>query len=67
MPPAANRANLFSDLDPHHHASQRRKFASAYTMTSLVEYEQSVNECTTILAQRFGELAAYSHTINFGH
>jgi cytochrome P450 len=67
MPPAADRANLFSDLDPHHHASQRRKFASAYTMTSLVEYEPCVNECTTILAQPFGELAAHSHTIDFGH
>jgi cytochrome P450 len=67
MPPAAKRANLFSDLDPHHHASQRRKFASAYTMTSLIDYEPYVNECTTILAQRFGELAAYGHTINFAH
>ena len=36
-------------------------------MTSLIEYAPCVNECTTILAQRFGELAAYSHTVNFGH
>ncbi|KAF8855018.1 putative cytochrome P450 oxidoreductase [Acephala macrosclerotiorum] len=67
MPPAADRANLFSDLDPHHHASQRRKFASAYTMTSVVEYEPCVNECTALLAQRLGELAAYGHTTDFGH
>jgi cytochrome P450 len=67
MPPAAERANLFSDLDPHHHASQRRKFSSAYTMTSVVEYEPCVNECTALLAQRLGELAAYGHTTDFGH
>ncbi|KAN0119335.1 cytochrome P450 [Hyaloscypha variabilis] len=67
MPPIPERANLFADMDPQHHASQRRKFASAYTMTSLVEYESSVNECTSILAQRFSELAASGQTINFGH
>ncbi|KAE9369115.1 cytochrome P450 [Stipitochalara longipes BDJ] len=67
MPPVAERANLFSDLDPYHHASQRRKFASAYSMSSLVDYEPRVDECTAILAQRFDELAAHSHTIDFGH
>jgi cytochrome P450 len=67
MPPAAKEANLFADLDPYHHASQRRKYASAYSMSSLVRYEPSVNECTSLLAQRFSELAAYGNTINFGH
>ncbi|KAE8440788.1 hypothetical protein EG329_006566 [Mollisiaceae sp. DMI_Dod_QoI] len=67
MPPDASKANLFADLDPHHHTSQRRKFASAYTMTSSVGYEPCVNECTAIVAQRFSELAIHNHTIDFGH
>ncbi|KAN0112269.1 hypothetical protein V8E51_005220 [Hyaloscypha variabilis] len=50
MPPITSKASLFSDLDPHRHAAQRRKYAPAYSMTSLVRYELFVNECTSLLA-----------------
>ncbi|TVY12611.1 Pisatin demethylase [Lachnellula arida] len=66
-PPDPNKANLFSDLNPHRHAFQRRKFASAYSMSTLVSYEQYVNDCTALLIQRFDELAHSHQIINFYH
>ncbi len=67
MPPVASKANLFGDQDPVHHASQRRKFASAYAMSSLVGYEPFVDECSSILSQRFEELAKCQEPIDLGH
>ena len=64
MPPDANKASLFSDLNPHRHAFQRRKFSASYTMSSLVGYEDFVNECTSLLTQRFSEIAQTGRTID---
>ncbi|KAL3418686.1 cytochrome p450 pisatin [Phlyctema vagabunda] len=57
MPPFTESANLFADQDPHRHASQRRKFAAHYSMSSLVGYEGLVDECMDLLSQRFSEIA----------
>jgi cytochrome P450 len=64
MPPT--RANLFGDRDPINHAFQRRKFASAYSMSSLVGYEPFVDECSSLITQCFSELAQSHQTINLG-
>jgi cytochrome P450 len=50
-----------------HHAAQKRKFTSAYSMSSLVGYEPFVDECSSLLTQRFSELAQSHQTINLGH
>jgi cytochrome P450 len=67
MPPDANKASLFSDLNPHRHAFQRRKFSASYTMSSLVGYEAFVNECTSLVTQRFSEIAQTGRTIDLQH
>lgn len=36
-------------------------------MSSLVEYEEFVNNCTSLLTQRFGEIARSGHTVNLQH
>ncbi|PQE12870.1 cytochrome P450 oxidoreductase protein [Rutstroemia sp. NJR-2017a BBW] len=59
MPPDPSKASLFSDLNPHRHGSQRRKFASYYSMSSLVGYERFVDNCTEMLCARFRELSDY--------
>ncbi|KAE9372197.1 cytochrome P450 [Stipitochalara longipes BDJ] len=67
MPPDVNKASLFSDLNPHRHANQRRKFSSLYSMSSLVGYEPFVNNCTSLLCQRFNEIAQAGKTVNLQH
>lgn len=49
------------------HASQRRKYASAYSMSSLVTYEPYVDNCTELMVQRFSELAGSGRLINLAH
>jgi cytochrome P450 len=67
MPPDPERASLFADLNPARHSIQRRKFASSYSMSSIVGYEQYVNNCTSLLSQRFSEIAASGHTVDMYH
>jgi cytochrome P450 len=68
MPPDPSKASLFSDLNPHHHGSQRRKFASYYSMSSLVGYEQFVDNCSEMLSARFRELSDYEKgAVNLQH
>lgn len=67
QPPYPDRASLFADLDPHRHSIQRRKFAAAYSMSSLVGYEPYVEGCTSLLVQRFQELSSTSQAFNLAH
>lgn len=67
MPPDPNRASLFADLNSTRHGIQRRKFSSLYSMSSIVGYEQFVNNCTSLLVQRFSEVAASSHVVDMQH
>ncbi|RDW71427.1 hypothetical protein BP6252_07990 [Coleophoma cylindrospora] len=66
-PPYPNMANLFSDSDPHRHAFQRRKFAALYTMSSMVGYENLVNDCMDLINQRFSELAKLGKSFDLAH
>jgi cytochrome P450 len=54
-------------MDAQRHASQRRKFAAAYSMSSLITYEPYVDSCTSILIQQLQELAASEKTVNLAH
>lgn len=67
MPPDINKASLFGDTDPHHHALQRRKFASLYSMTSLVGYEPFVNNCTELFRDKLCEIAKRDEKIDLAH
>ncbi|KAH7321513.1 cytochrome P450 family protein [Rhexocercosporidium sp. MPI-PUGE-AT-0058] len=61
------RADLFTDLDPKRHATNRRKVASLYSMTNLVQMEPLVNDCTGILVKRFTEFAQRGEAVDMGH
>jgi cytochrome P450 len=61
-----SRANLFGDQDPVHHGLQRRKYASLYSMSSLLGYEPLVDECTGLIVHRFQELAAAGQKVPLG-
>lgn len=65
--PDPNQASLFSDLNPHRHSVQRRKFANYYSMSSLVGYERYVDNCTELLSRRFGELANSGRIVDMRH
>jgi cytochrome P450 len=67
MPPDVNKASLFSDLNPHRHGLQRRKFSSLYSMSALIGYEPFVNNCTSLLCHRFNEIAQAGKTVNLQH
>lgn len=59
--------NIFTETDPHLHAIARRKIAGAYSMTSLVQLEPFVDECTAILKTRLEEFAKSGTTIDISH
>ncbi|PVH73220.1 cytochrome P450 oxidoreductase [Cadophora sp. DSE1049] len=59
--------DLFSDLDPKRHAANRRKVASLYSMTNLVQMEPFVNECTELLIQKFADFARQRVRVDMGH
>ncbi|KAM3077369.1 hypothetical protein ACMFMG_006719 [Clarireedia jacksonii] len=68
MPNDVSKASLFSDLNPHHHAAQRRKVASYYSMSSLIGYERFVDNCTEMLCARFRELSdCAGQTVDLQH
>lgn len=67
MPPDPSKASLFSDLNSTRHGFQRRKFAAFYSMSSLVGYEEFVNNCSSLLTQRFSEVASSGKTTDFQH
>lgn len=67
MPPDPEKASLFADLNSTRHSIQRRKFAASYSMSSILGYEQFVNNCTSLLTQRFSEIAATGHMIDMQH
>ncbi|KAG4430968.1 hypothetical protein IFR05_013555 [Cadophora sp. M221] len=60
-------ADLFTDLDPKRHAVNRRKVASLYSMTNLVQMEPFVDDCTGILVKRFTEFAHRGEGVDMGH
>jgi cytochrome P450 len=67
MPPNPEQASLFADLNPQHHGTQRRKVASAYSMSSLISYEPFVDNCASLLISHFDAAAASGKTLDFGH
>ncbi|RTE75813.1 hypothetical protein BHE90_009741 [Fusarium euwallaceae] len=58
--------SLFTTLDEKYHQVYKRPIASAYSMSTLVEFEPFVDNTTKLFMQRLDELADSGAGINFG-
>mgnify|MGYP002718735841 FL=1 len=56
--------DLFTDRDPRCHSANRRKVASLYSMTSLVQMESCVVECSALLIQKLTGFAESGRPLN---
>ena len=65
--PDPSRWTLFSDRNSKNHSVQRRKVASAYSMTALVQYEPFVDKCAAILCQRLSEFVDAGKEVHITH
>ncbi|KAK4098563.1 cytochrome P450 [Parathielavia hyrcaniae] len=65
--PYGTVVNIFTEADPHAHAGARRKIATIYSMSSLVQLEAFVDDCTAVLKQRLGEIANTGTSIDVSH
>ncbi|KAL9620420.1 MAG: hypothetical protein Q9160_005005 [Pyrenula sp. 1 TL-2023] len=65
--PDPKKITLFSDQNIARHSEQRRKFQTAYSMTSLVSYESFVDECGDLLTQRLAEFSGTGVPVNMAH
>jgi cytochrome P450 len=59
--------SLFTDRDPHHHAQERRKYQTTFSMSSLVTYEPYVDDCARIFCQRLDEMSKAGMALDMGH
>lgn len=58
--------NLFAVRDPALHGQMRRKVASMFSMTTLVNYEEYVDECLVLFQKRLHEFATQGTVIDMG-
>ncbi|THW55469.1 cytochrome protein [Aureobasidium pullulans] len=56
--------DLFTDEDPIRHRDSRRRVANLFSMTSLIQYEDSVAECTDAIIDKFKMFAVSSREID---
>ncbi|KAL4913867.1 cytochrome P450 [Aspergillus aurantiobrunneus] len=64
--PDPERWTLFPDRDIKRHGETRKRFSSLYSMSSLVHYEEFVDQCADVFFQRLGEFAEGDVTFNLG-
>jgi hypothetical protein len=58
--------NLFSTRDEGYHRGQKRPVASAYSMTSLLVKEDSVDSCSQLFMQKLGQFADQRKSMDLG-
>lgn len=58
--------NIFSTRDPQEHRDQKRKIASAYTLSNLLQSEEAVDSCSTLFLERLSEFAANKEPVDLG-
>ncbi|KAJ5377210.1 uncharacterized protein N7496_004619 [Penicillium cataractarum] len=56
--------DLFTDRDSRRHSANRRKVASLYSMTRLVQMESCVTECTALLMERLTRFCVSGEPFN---
>ena len=65
--PSPDRWTLFPDRNIQRHADTRRKFQSLYSLSSLLQYEQYVDETQHIFQQRLTEMTTSSKIVDIHH
>ncbi|KAI4592526.1 hypothetical protein KJ359_011108 [Pestalotiopsis sp. 9143b] len=65
--PATPHATIFSMKDIKAHGQERRKYAAAYTMSTMLSYEAHVDKCIEVLDRKFREFSSTQKVIDFGH
>ena len=58
--------NIFSTRDEAYHRDQKRLFAAAYSMSSLLEMEDAVDSCANVFVKRLDEFVAGGTAFDFG-
>jgi hypothetical protein len=58
-------ADLFSELDNRRHAVKRRRLASLYSMSSLINYESAIDEVNSELCEKLKVFAATQTPFQF--
>lgn len=56
--PNPDQRNIFTIRDANMHKERRRKVASLYSMSTMVSYEDAVNEMTKVCLQKLRQFAA---------
>ncbi|KAL4876467.1 cytochrome P450 [Aspergillus karnatakaensis] len=64
--PDPERWTLFPDRDIRRHGETRKRFSSLYSMSSLVHYEEFVDQCADVYFQRLSEFAERDVKFNLG-
>ncbi|KAL2797008.1 cytochrome P450 [Aspergillus keveii] len=64
--PDPERWTLFPDRDIKRHGETRKRFSSLYSMSSLVSYEEFVDQSADVFFQRLGEFADRDAAFNMG-
>ncbi|KAL5337114.1 cytochrome P450 [Aspergillus crustosus] len=64
--PDPERWTLFPDRDIKRHGETRKRFSSLYSMSSLVHYEELVDQSADVFIQRLSEFAERDMTFNLG-
>jgi hypothetical protein len=58
---------MFTDENPKRHAETRKRVASLYSLSSLVQYEPYVAESIQLLLSRFEEMCETKEAVNIQH
>lgn len=64
---APGKPSLFADRNIERHAKSRRSVQHFYSLSTLVSYEDPVDECAAILAQRLDEFAGSGQVVDLFH
>lgn len=59
--------NMLTYCDEKEHARHRRAVGNAYIMSSVLDSEQYVNQCSKLFMQRLGEMADAGKPLDLGH
>lgn len=58
--------NIFSTRDPQEHRDQKRKIASAYSLSNLLQSEDAIDGCSILFMDRLGEFASKNKPVDLG-
>ncbi|KAL0260963.1 hypothetical protein SLS55_004655 [Diplodia seriata] len=61
---APHRPNIFTDTNPKTHATERRKFAALYSMSTLVTMERAVDHCIECFKDRLVDFSRSGTTFD---